>query len=61
MVSNSLLHESTYLKIIHNFTAVVNKSIEVNIVHTYKYKKSSHHSPYDLVNIAPSKVEVRGP
>ena len=47
-------------EIIQNSTAVVNKSIEVDIVHTYKYKKSSHHSPYDLVNIAPSKVEVRG-
>ena len=40
---------------------MVNKSVELNIVHTYKYKKSSHHSPYDLVNVSPDKVQARQP
>ncbi len=40
------------------FLAVVNRSIHLDVVHTYKFKKGSGHAPFDIKKAAPTKVRV---
>ena len=43
------------------FVAVLEKNLNLDIVHTYKYKKYSGHSPKDLVNEAPDEIRTKQP
>ncbi len=45
----------------HLKDAVLTRNVELKIVHTYKYKKSSGHTPQDLLKLAPDKVKAREP
>lgn len=41
--------------------AVLSKNVKLDIVHPAKYKKSSGHSPQDLVQASPKNVRARQP
>lgn len=45
----------------HLKEAVLQKKIKVDVVHTYKFKKSSGHSPVDFQQVDPDRIRTRQP